>query len=72
MYNIRVIVVSSVSMDERNGLGEHGNMEFCLRVQYTKMLVPDYQVISFAQAKSAALEFFLTGSRPANIKREEL
>lgn len=59
-------------MDKNNGLYEYGNMEFYLGDEYSKMLVPNYQVISFAQAKSAALEFFNTKSRPTNIEWEEL
>lgn len=64
--------VGSASMGENNGLDEYGDMEFYLGDEYTKMLVPDYQVISFAQAKSTALEFFKTKTRPANIEWEEL
>ena len=48
-------------------------MEFYLGDKYhTKMIVPNYHVISFVQAKSAALEFFKTKSRPTNIEWDEL
>ena len=62
----------SASMDESNGLDEYGNTEFYLGDKYTKLLRPNYQVVSFAKAKSAALEFLKTKSRPTNIEWMEL
>lgn len=62
----------SASMDESNGLDEYGYTEFYLGDECTELLRPNFQVVSFAKAKSAALEFFKTKSRPTNIEWMEL